>query len=102
MTDRDDAVRRSGDLRAAGSHPLLTRAPVEQHCQGMPTCSAGTGLIASPCPSPPASGGRGRGPAWRRGENEWGSSAVRAGGPPHLTPTFSAPEGGEGIFEPPV
>src|SRR6267143_417767 len=61
----------------------------------MPTCSAGTGLIASPCPSPPACEGRGRGPAWLRREGEVGSSAVRDGGLPHLTPTLSAPKGGE-------
>ena len=39
-----------------------------------------TGLIPSPCPSPPARGGRGRGPARLRREGEVGSSAVRAGG----------------------
>src|SRR6266481_5611562 len=50
-----------------------------------------------PCPSPPACGGRGRGPAWLRREGEVGSSAVRDwGGSPHLTPTLSAPQGGEG------
>jgi hypothetical protein len=57
-----------------------------------------TGLIASPCPSPPACGGRGRGPARLRREGEVGSSAVRAGGFPHLTPTLSAPKGGEGGY----
>src|SRR6267142_2163168 len=61
----------------------------------MHTCSAGTGLIVSPCPSPPACGGRGRGPARLRREGEVGSSAVRDGGLPHLTPTLSAPKGGE-------
>ena len=56
------------------------------------------GLIASLCPSPPACGGRGRGPAWLRREGEVASSAVRDGGLPHLTPTLSAPRGRRGGY----
>jgi hypothetical protein len=51
--------------------------------------------VAKFCPSPPACGGRGRGPARQRWEGEEGSAAVRNEGLPHLTPTLSAPEGGE-------
>src|SRR6266478_9235173 len=35
-----------------------------------------------PCPSPPACGGRGRGPAWLRREGEVGSGCSRRGAPP--------------------
>src|SRR5271165_4263033 len=68
--------------------------------------SAGTDLSRASCPSPPACGGRGRGPARRqpqargldpRGrEGEVGGAAVRGVELPHLTPTLSAPKGGEG------
>src|SRR5437867_2616157 len=40
--------------------------------------------------------GEREGPGVVRREGEVGSSAVRDGGSPHLTPTLSAPKGGEG------
>ena len=46
-------------------------------------------------PSPPAGGGNGWGP-----EGEVGRAAVRSVGSPHLTPTLSGPEGGEGALLP--
>src|SRR6266404_2425719 len=58
--------------------------------------SAGTDLSRASCPSPPACGGRGRDPARQRREGEVGGAAVRNAGIPHLTPTLSAPRGGEG------
>src|SRR5690242_2503047 len=53
-------------------------------------------LIASPCPSPPASGGEG---GARRGSVRrvrWVGLAGGNAGLPHLTLTLSAPKGGEG------
>src|SRR6266481_8488866 len=55
-----------------------------------------------PCPSPPACGGRGRGPAWLRREGEVGSSAVREGGSPTSPRPSPPPRAERGIFEPPV
>ena len=46
-------------------------------------------------PLRPLAGGEGGAPARPRREGEVGSSAVREGSP-HLTPTLSAPKGGEG------
>src|SRR6266446_1769981 len=64
----------------------------------MPTRSAGTGLIASPCPSPPACGGRGRGPAWLRREGEVGSSACSRRGAPPPHPDPLRPQGRRGGY----
>src|ERR1700730_16840202 len=71
----------------------------------MRTCSAGDHPIASPCPSPPACGGRGRGPAPRRREGEVGGAAGSEQGlppPPPPPPPPPAdplrPWGGEGDF----
>src|SRR6266436_10020009 len=64
----------------------------------MPTRSAGTGLIASPCPSTPACGGRGRGPAWLRREGEVGSSACSRRGAPPPHPDPLRPQGRRGGY----
>jgi hypothetical protein len=47
------------------------------------------------CPSPPACGGE-EGPIAERWEGEVGCTVVSSGSYPHLTPTLSAPGGGEG------
>ena len=97
-TDRGDAVRRSGD---SGLRDLTRFSLARQWrniARACPHVRLVPGLIASLCPSPPACGGRGRGPAWLRREGEVASSAVRDGGLPHLTPTLSAPRGRRGGY----
>src|SRR5919201_725202 len=54
------------------------------------------------CPSPPAYGGRGRGPGRRPGGVRWAAPRSAILGSPHLTLTLSAPRGGEGATAAPT
>jgi hypothetical protein len=83
----------------------LDRAKSRRAAPAVPAAALGHAHITS-CPSPPACGGRGRDPARRqpqargldpRGrEVRWVAPLLGTAGIPHLTPTLSAPRGGEG------
>ena len=58
-------------------------------------CSAATAFSRALAPLRPLAGGEGGARRGCAGRVRW-VAAVRDGGSPHLTPTLSAPEGGEG------
>jgi hypothetical protein len=80
-----------------------TRAPIRSfHCSALPERRLGYAHISSAVcfrrllPSPPACGGRERGPRRKAWEGEVVVPPIGACGSPHLTPTLSVPKGGEG------
>src|SRR5947209_2346905 len=67
-----------------------------EHPLAKPQTFAGSPVTAGPFPSPPDCGGRGRGPSRSDGRVRWATLLFGIYGSPHLTPTLSAPKGGEG------
>src|SRR6202043_1210050 len=80
-----------GRPTGSGLLDLRFRARTCPHVRPVPVLSRALAPLR-----PLAGGGGGGGPARPGREGEGGSSAVGTEGSPHLTPTLSAPKGGEG------
>ncbi len=85
--------------RRLRGRPKMSRRPPAPSRHPRKSARACTHVQAAPCPSPPACGGRGRGPHRRRGRVRWVAPQVGVWGPPTSPRPSPPPRAERGILE---